>query len=72
MGLLLEGRDGLHAVEVKTSRAVSPHLGRTLRAILADTGARTAAVIDQGAGVEPLAAGIEQRGFDAARQWLPG
>ena len=69
--LLLERADGLHAVEIKTARATSPHLARGLRAILSDTGAHSATVIDQGQGSEPLAPGITRRGFAQSIDWLP-
>jgi len=70
--LLLERSGALHAVEFKTARATSPYLARGLRAIMADTGAATATVIDQGSGSDPLAPGVERRGFAASAQWLPG
>ena len=70
--LLLERSAALHAVEIKTARATSPYLARGLRAIMADTGATTATVIDQGTGHDPLAPSVERRGFAASAQWLPG
>lgn len=69
--LLLERADGLHALEIKTARASSPHLARGLRAILADTGALSATVIDQGPGTDPLAPGVTRRGFAQSMDWLP-
>jgi uncharacterized protein len=69
--LLLERRGGLHAVEIKTSRASSPYLARSLRAIMADTQAVSATIIDQGQGSEPLAPGVYRRGFGEASTWLP-
>ncbi len=69
--LLLERGDGLHAIEVKTARATSPYLSRGLRAILADTGAKSATVIDQGEGDDPLAPGVNRRSFASSREWLP-
>lgn len=69
--LLLERRGVLHAVEIKTSRASSPYLARGLRAILEDTGAVSATVIDQGAGTDPLAPNVARRGFGTATTWLP-
>lgn len=70
--MLLERSSGLHAVEIKTSRAVSPYLARGLRAIMADTTAVSATIIDQGQGSEPLAPGVTRRGFGDATTWLPG
>jgi len=69
--LLLERDDGLHAIEIKTARATSPHLARGLRAILVDTGAISATVLDQGAGTDPLAPGVSRRGFAQSMNWLP-
>ena len=69
--LLLERSGALHAVEIKTARATSPYLARGLRAIMEDTGAITATVIDQGQGVDPLAPGVTRRGFAADTGWLP-
>jgi predicted AAA+ superfamily ATPase len=69
--LLLERAEGLHALEIKTARATSPHLARSLRAILDDTGALSATVIDQGPGFDPLAPGISRRGFAQSVNWLP-
>jgi hypothetical protein len=69
--LLLERQGVLHAVEIKTSRASSPYLARGLRAILEDTGAVSATVIDQGTGTDPLAPHVARRGFGDASTWLP-
>lgn len=69
--LLLERGSALHAVEVKTSRATSPHLARGLRAIMEDTGAASATIIDQGEGEDPLAPGVSRRGFNCSSDWLP-
>jgi predicted AAA+ superfamily ATPase len=69
--LLLERGGALHAVEVKTARAASPYLARGLKAILEDTGALSATIIDQGKDVEPLAVGISRRGFGLSGDWLP-
>ncbi|MDP2000657.1 MAG: ATP-binding protein [Rhodoferax sp.] len=70
--LLLERGVDLHAVEIKTARATSPYLARGLRAIMDDTRAVSATVIDQGPAADPLAPGITRRGFATAMQWLPG
>lgn len=69
--LLLERQGQLLAVEVKTARATSPYLVRSLRAILQDTGAASATVIDQGEGEDPLAPSVSRRGFARAWNWLP-
>jgi predicted AAA+ superfamily ATPase len=70
--LLVERGVDLHAVEIKTARATSTYLARGLRAIMDDTGAVSATVIDQGPAADPLASGITRRGFATAMQWLPG
>lgn len=70
--LLLERGGALHAVEIKTARASSPYLARGLRAIMEDTGAVSATILDQGQGVDPLAPGVTRRGFPASIAWLPG
>lgn len=70
--LLLERGDILHAVEVKTAQATSPYLARGLRAIMADTGAQSATVIDQGRDTDPLAPDVTRRAFIASSDWLPG
>ena len=69
--LLLERGGALHEVEIKTARATSPYLARGLRAIMEDTGAVSATIIDQGPGIDPLAPGVARRGFDQSVTWLP-
>jgi predicted AAA+ superfamily ATPase len=69
--LLLVRADGLHAIEIKTAKATSAHLARGLRAILADTGAVSATVIDQALGADPLAPGVSRRSFTQSVDWLP-
>ena len=69
--LLLERQGALHAIEVKTAKASSPYLARSLRSIMEDTAASSATVIDQGQGIEPLAPGVQRRGFGVASTWLP-
>jgi len=69
--LLLEREGALHAVEIKTARATSPYLARGLRAIMEDTGAASATIIDQGPGIDPLATGVTRRGFAESVTWLP-
>ena len=69
--LLLERGAQLHAVEVKTARANSSYLARGLRAIMEDTGAISATILDQGPGTDPLAPGVVRRGFAQFSHWLP-
>ena len=69
--LLMERGAALHALEIKTARASSPYLARGLRAIMDDTGAVSATIIDQGPGIDPLAPGVTRRGFIESTQWLP-
>ncbi len=70
--LLLQRAGALHAVEVKTAKASAGYLARGLRAIMEDTGAGSATILDQGAGTDPLAPGVMRRGFGESHQWLPG
>lgn len=70
--LLLERGGTLHLVEIKTARATSPYLARSLHAIMQDTGAASATIIDQAAGRDPLAAGVTRLGFSESAAWLPG
>lgn len=69
--LLLERNAQLHAIEIKTARATSPYLARSLRAIMEDTGAVSATILDQGPGTDPLAPGVMRRGFGDSTTWLP-
>lgn len=69
--LVIERGDRRYAVEIKTARAASSHLARSIKVIAADLDLRHTAVIDQGAGREALAPGIERVGFDEAADWLP-
>ncbi len=72
LDLVIE-RDGRrHGVEIKTARASSPYLARTLASIARDLEADSITVIDQAPGVEALRPGIERRGFSEALDWLPG
>jgi predicted AAA+ superfamily ATPase len=69
--LLIDRGDQLHAIEVKTARATSPHLARLLRTAIADIGATGVCVIDQCTGADPLAPAIDRKGFELASTWLP-
>lgn len=69
--LLIYRGDQLHAIEIKTARATSPHLARLLRSALADVGAKGVCVIGQGAGNDTLTPAIDRRGFAMASSWLP-
>lgn len=69
--LLLERPGAVHAIEVKTAQAHSSYLARSLRSIMEDTTAISATVVDQGEGSDPLAPGVDRRGFDSAHAWLP-
>jgi hypothetical protein len=69
--LQLERGAALHALKIKTARASSPCLARGLRAIMEDTGAVSATIIDQGPGTDPLVPGVMRRGFAESTAWLP-
>ena len=68
--LLLERQGALHAIEIKTSKASSPYIARSLRAIMEDTAAISATVIDQGQGSDPLAPGVMRCGFSADMSYV--
>jgi predicted AAA+ superfamily ATPase len=68
--LLLERQGALHAIEIKTSKATSPYIARSLRAIMEDTAAISATVIDQGQGSDPLAPGVARCGFSADMNYV--
>lgn len=69
--LLLERGDERHLVEVKTARALSSHLARSLSSILDDTQGSSATIIDQGEGEDPLNAQVSRKGFLSTLDWLP-
>lgn len=69
--LLLERGDERHLVEVKTARALSSHLARSLSSILDDTQGSSATIIDQGEGEDPLNAQVSRKGFLSTLNWLP-
>lgn len=69
--LLLERGDERHLVEVKTARALSSHLARSLSSILDDTQGSSATIIDQGEGEDPLSAQVSRKGFLSSLAWLP-
>lgn len=69
--LVIERGERRYVVEVKSARAASPYLARSLKALLPDLDAEFATVIDQATGVEPLAAGVTRRGFRESINWLP-
>lgn len=69
--LLIERDNDLHAIEIKTARALSTHQGRSLRNTMHDTEAMTGTIIDQGQGTDPIAPGVTRRGFGASKDWLP-
>lgn len=69
--VLLERQGAVHAIEIKTARATSAYLARSLRAILGDTQAISATILDQGSGIEHLAPEVQRRGFGASVDWLP-
>lgn len=69
---VLERGGQRYLLEVKTARAASPYLARSLRAARDDVAAIDATVIDQASGIEPLAEGVTRRGFTESLDWLPG
>jgi len=71
LDLVIERDGARYGIEVKTARASSPYLGRSLAKVAADLEAENITVIDQAAGVESLRPGIGRRGFAEALDWLP-
>lgn len=69
--LLLERGDERHLIEIKTARALSSHLARSLTSIIEDTQAVSATIIDQGEGEDPLSVQVSRKGFLTALDWLP-
>jgi predicted AAA+ superfamily ATPase len=69
--LLLERGDERHLIEIKTARALSAHLARSLTSIIDDTQAVSAVIIDQGEGEDPLSAKVSRKGFLSVMDWLP-
>lgn len=66
-------RDGLlFAVEIKLGSGAGVETARKLAKCIGDLGAAAGWVISQAAGIEPLAPGIERRGFSESLTWLPG
>jgi predicted AAA+ superfamily ATPase len=68
--LLLQRGEAMQAVEIKTGIGTGRQ-ARGLGDALADAGATTGWIVDQGAGVEPLNARVNRRGFAADPAWLP-
>ena len=71
LDLVIERNGRRHGIEVKTARASSSYLARSLAKIATDLDLASMTVIDQADGTEPLRPGIERRGFGAALDWLP-
>ena len=69
--LLLDRGDARHLIEIKTARALSTHLARSLNSIIDDTQAKSATIIDQGEGEDPLSVKVSRKGFMLAMDWLP-
>lgn len=72
MDLVIDRGEYRCAIEVKTTRATSPHLVRTLRSAISDIGTKEATIIDQAPGKEALAPAVRRRGFETIIRWLPG
>ncbi len=69
--LLIERGSERFLVEVKAGRGDKPQVVRNLAQALIDTAARSAWIIDQAAGCDPVRPGIERRGIAACLDWLP-
>ena len=69
--LIIERGDTRHLIEIKTARALSPHLARSITTIMEDTQAVSATIIDQGNDPEPLNAQVTRQSFLHTMNWLP-
>jgi len=69
--LLIERGSERFLVEVKAGRGDKPQVVRNLAQAFIDTAARSAWIIDQAAGCDPVRRGIERRGIAACLDWLP-
>lgn len=69
--LVIQRSSSVELIEVKTADGVSPHLGRTLRAVGSDLGVDHISVVNQADDVRPLVPGVELRGFAVNLSWLP-
>jgi predicted AAA+ superfamily ATPase len=69
--LIDRGNDRRFAFEIKAGSGRDAGAARLLARCVADAGASRGWVIGQTRGTEPLAPGIERRGFDECIDWLP-
>lgn len=58
-------------IEIKTVRALSSHLARSLTSIIEETQAVSANIIDQGDGEDPFSVQVSRKDFLTALDWLP-
>ncbi len=70
--LVFDRGDRLSAIEIKAGSGRDPEAARRLAVCMQDMGAPAGWVIGQAPGVEPLAPGVERRGFQECIEWLPG
>lgn len=69
--LVLDRGSDRYALEIKAGSGRDPADARKLARCSDDIGARTAWVIGQARGIEPLVPGITRRGFGDVVAWLP-
>jgi predicted AAA+ superfamily ATPase len=69
--LVIERGSVRHAIEIKSARADKPLAIRSLEAAAVDVAARSATLIDQDRGRDPLRPRLERLGFEQAMRWLP-
>jgi hypothetical protein len=69
--LILDRGSERVAIEIKAGRGDRPETVRGLASIVADTGARSAWILDQAAGTDPLVRGVTRRAYPESLDWLP-
>ncbi len=69
--LILDRGSERVAVEIKAGRGDRPETVRGLKSIVTDTGARSAWILDQATGSDPLARGVSRRAYADSLNWLP-
>ena len=68
---ILDRGSGRVAIEIKAGRGDRPETVRGLATIVTDTGAKSAWILDQATGSDPLARGVAGRAYPDSLDWLP-
>ena len=69
--LILDRGSERVAIEIKAGRGDRPETIRSLASVVADTAVRSAWILDQAAGSDPLARGVTRRAYPSSLAWLP-